>query len=93
MRFKLWIYKSDGFIKMAVEDTEKKTYGTGAWKLRDQSNYSGQMVWKDAKYPASVEHTVHEVGGFVVAESDNLAFLDARTSSKVLNSMWNRRNG
>lgn len=91
MRFKLWVYMSDGHVTACVQDTGKAFFDRGAVLLRDQSSYpedGGKMVWKNASCPTSVMHAVKTGKGFVLAESDSLFILDANIQYSKLYNMW-----
>lgn len=93
MKFKLWLYISDGYSTLAVEDTSKQLHQAGAWMLRDQSIYqedNGRLVWKRATYPASVKEAVRNNDGVCIAESDYIECLNVNMKWSEMPSIWER---
>lgn len=96
MRFQMYIYGNNGFVELVVRDTSKQLHQSGAMLLRSQSIYKedgGKLVWKNAAYPAAVWHSMQNNEGFKVLESESLAMIDANVDWKILNHIWDNRDG
>lgn len=95
MRFQMWIYciRGTDIPTVIVRDKEVSIMRSGSVLLRDQSSYGGfELVWKRAAFPSTVMDCA-EAKGFVIAESVTLATLDANIDPKILQHIWDNRDG
>ena len=91
MRFQLWAYKQDGYIKLAVRDREFNLSRGGSVLMRDQSSYSkdaGKFVWKNASFPAAVWSAIRRGKGVKIAEAMHIDALDANMQYNLINYLW-----
>lgn len=91
MRYKLWLYKNEGFNNLFVEDTSIKATSKGSILLRDQSIYEddkGRMVWKDAVNPLAVQCLIKFNKAICIAEAMHISTLDANMNWRVLDYLW-----
>ncbi|QIS79344.1 hypothetical protein HWD31_gp07 [Pantoea phage vB_PagM_SSEM1] len=96
MRYKLWLYKSEGLNTLVAEDTSLHPTSKGSYMLRDQSIYAednGKLVWKDAANPVAVGAVCRSNRAICIAEAMHISTLDANMNWRVLDYLWKNCNG
>ena len=91
MRFELWVYKTDGYTKLAVRDKEFNLSRGGSVLMRDQSSYpedAGRFVWKNASFPDAVWSAIRRGKGVKIAEANVVEAFDANMQYNLINYLW-----
>lgn len=91
MRYKLWLFKNEGFNNLFVEDTSLHPTSKGSFMLRDQSSYAednGKLVWKDAANPVAIYALIARKNAICIATAMHISTLDANMNWRVLDYLW-----